>query len=269
MLRGWFCTGLGKTATRWGVGGSLAGEHGVGGLIRWRAGVGPQIASQPVDPHHLTRICAAQSAESVTRVRYTGPMTTTPRCQHESCGEPMPITARRHARYCSGRCRTAACRARQSIPTELTSRPRWVRHTARKVPLTIGGAVASSTDPSTWSRYRDAEASSAGAGIGFVLDGDGVVCLDLDGALDEDGSALPWAQQIVDAAGSTWVEVSRSGRGLHVWGRGSLPHGRRIAVGPGSVELYGIGRYIAVTGRTFGDTPRRLGELQHVIDALL
>ncbi|MFD0078221.1 DNA primase [Streptomyces sp. NPDC127166] len=191
----------------------------------------------------------------------------TPTC--DRCADPLPITARADARYCSGRCRMAACRARRTVPAELTSRPRWVRHTARKVPLTVGGSVASSTDSSTWSRYRDAAASSVGAGIGFVLDGDGVVCLDLDRALDADGEVLPWAQPIVAAAEATWVEVSRSGTGLHVWGRGTLPHGRRITVGSGSVELYGIGRYIAVTGRTFGDTPRRLGDVQHIIDALL
>ncbi|MFJ7069187.1 bifunctional DNA primase/polymerase [Streptomyces sp. NPDC101115] len=191
----------------------------------------------------------------------------TPTC--ERCGGPLPITARRHARYCSGRCRTAACRARRTVPAELTRRPRWVRHTARKVPLTVGGAVASSTDPATWSRYADAAASTAGAGIGFVLNGDGIVCLDLDRALDVDGAALPWAQQIVDAAGVTWVEVSRSGTGLHVWGRGSLPHGRRITVGPGSVELYGTGRYIAVTGQTWGAAPLRLADLTSIIHQLI
>ncbi|MEU0675465.1 bifunctional DNA primase/polymerase [Streptomyces sp. NPDC006172] len=195
-------------------------------------------------------------------------MPKTPRCQHEPCREPLPITARRDARYCSGRCRTAACRTRQTIPAELTRRPRWVRRTERKVPLTVHGDVASSTDRATWSRYAHAAASTAGRGLGFVLDGDGVVCLDLDHAL-VDGELLPWAQRIVDAAGPTWVEVSQSGTGLHVWGRGSLPHGRRITVGSGSVELYGIGRYIAVTGRAWGDTPRRLGDLQHVIDSLL
>ncbi|MGW4028239.1 hypothetical protein ACWEFL_02785 [Streptomyces sp. NPDC004838] len=112
-------------------------------------------------------------------------------------------------------------------------------------------------------------ASAAGVGAGFVLNGDGVVCLDLDGALDADGEVLPWARQIIDAASGCWVEISRSGRGLHIWGYGVLPHGRRIAVGPGSVEIYGDGRYIAVTGRTWGGTPQRLGDLQHIIDALL
>ncbi|MYT23493.1 DNA primase [Streptomyces sp. SID7760] len=193
-------------------------------------------------------------------------MTSRP-CAH--CRGQLPLTARTHARYCSSRCRVAAHRARRTVPAELTGRPRWVRHSARKVPLTVGGAVASSTDPATWSRHRDAASSTVGAGLGFVLDGDGVVCLDLDHCLDADGVLAGWAQPILEAAAGTWVEISRSGDGLHVWGYGTLPHGRRIPVGPGSVELYGDGRFIAVTGRTFGDTPRRLGDLQHVIDALL
>ncbi|MFE2747328.1 bifunctional DNA primase/polymerase [Streptomyces scopuliridis] len=191
----------------------------------------------------------------------------TPTCEH--CSNPLRITARRHARFCSPRCRAAAHRARRTVPAELTSRPRWIRHTARKVPIAVDGGTASSTDPSTWSRYRDAAASSAGAGLGFVLDGDGLVCLDLDHCIGPDGEVAGWAQSILDAAGDTWVEVSRSGDGLHIWGRGELQSGRRITVNGGSVELYGTGRYIAVTGRTHGDTPRRLGELQHVIDALL
>jgi primase-polymerase (primpol)-like protein len=195
---------------------------------------------------------------------------TTPRCQHAPCRNPLPAKARSVARYCSGRCRTAACRARRTIPAELTSRPRWIRRTAGKVPLTVdGAATASSTDPSTWSRYSEASRSSAGAGLGFVLDGDGVICLDLDHCLDVDGTVASWAQPILDAAGSTWVEVSQGGDGLHVWGHGRMQGGRRVRVGGGTVEAYADGRYIAVTGRTFGGTPQRLGDLQHVIDSLL
>ncbi|MGW2708061.1 bifunctional DNA primase/polymerase [Streptomyces sp. NPDC001356] len=192
----------------------------------------------------------------------------TRRCEH--CGERLGARHAHNARYCSGRCRTAACRARRSIPAELTSRPRWFRRTERKVPVTVDGSTASSTDPATWSRYADAAASTAGVGLGFVLDGDGIVCLDLDHCLDGD-QVDPWAQRVLDAAGPTWVEVSASGDGLHVWGRGALPGGagRRVRVGDGTVEAYDRGRYIAVTGRTWGGTPRRLGDVQHVIDSLL
>lgn len=195
---------------------------------------------------------------------------TSPRCEHEPCGKPLRITARRHARFCSPKCRAAAHRARRSVPAELTARPRWVRRTARKVPVTVGGAVASSTDASTWSTYRGAARSSAGVGLGFVLNGDGIVVLDLDHCLDGDQVA-PWAQGVLDAAAGCWVERSVGGDGLHVWGRGVLPGGvgRRVRLGAGTVEVYDRGRYIAVTGTTWGGTPHRLGDLQHVIDSLL
>lgn len=197
-------------------------------------------------------------------------MTTRRPCEH--CDEPMPITARRHAQFCRPACRAAAHRAARAIPAELTSRPRWIRRTSRKVPVAIDGAAASSTDPASWSRYRDAARSTAGVGLGFVLDGDGVVCLDLDHCLDSEGTVAGWARNVLDSVdGSTWVEVSQSGDGLHVWGHGRLPGdaGRRLRLDDGSVELYATGRYIAVTGRTFGDTPQRLGDLQHVIELLL
>ena len=90
--------------------------------------------------------------------------------------------------------------------------------------------MASSTDPASWSSYRDAARSSAGAGLGFVLDGDGVVCLDLDHCVDDEGTVAGWARNVLDAVDGTWVEVSASGDGLHVWGYGELPHGRRITV---------------------------------------
>jgi primase-polymerase (primpol)-like protein len=191
----------------------------------------------------------------------------TRRCEH--CDEHLGARHAHNARYCSGRCRTAACRKRRTIPAELTSRPRWIRRTPRKVPITVGGETASSTDPSTWSRYRDAAASNAGAGLGFVLDGDGIVVLDLDHCLDGDQVA-PWAQGVLDAAAGCWVEVSAGGDGLHVWGHGRLPGGagRRLRLGDGTVEVYGTARYVAVTGRTFGDALRRLGDLSEVLDML-
>jgi primase-polymerase (primpol)-like protein len=191
----------------------------------------------------------------------------TRRCEH--CRDHLGARHAHNARFCSGRCRTAAHRAARTVPKELTARARWVRHTARKVPLTVGGRAASSTDPATWSTYREAVRSSAGVGVGFVLDGDGIVCVDLDHALDEEGRPLPWAQRILDRAPGCWVEVSVSGRGLHVWGHGQLRAGRRLVVDGGSVEVYGDGRFIAVTGRTFGSSSARLGHLGPLLADIL
>lgn len=190
----------------------------------------------------------------------------------EMCPEPMPITARSHARTCSPRCRKALSRAkRTSLPLELTTRDRWVRRSATKVPLTTGDMPASSTDPRTWSSYKDASASSAGVGTGFVLsDADDIACLDLDHCLNPlTGRLEPWAAAILRDAGATYVEVSPSGDGLHIWGRADVRQGRRIRRSDGTaVEIYGTGRYIAMTGRRHGACPSILADISAVVTKL-
>lgn len=186
----------------------------------------------------------------------------------------MPLAARSHARTCSTRCRVALHRAakKNALPTELTTRDRWVRRSATKVPLTVAGMAASSTDPRTWSSYKDAAASTVGAGLGFVLsDVDDIVCLDLDHCLNPlTGRLAPWAEAILRDAGATYVEVSPSGDGLHIWGRADVRHGRRIRRPDGTaVEIYGTGRYIAMTGRRYGDTPSVLGNLSAITERLV
>src|SRR5690606_40712471 len=70
------------------------------------------------------------------------------RTECDRCAGPMPLRARADARYCSNACRQAGYRERRRaeqervageqaarIPAELTSRPRWVRYSSRKVPL--------------------------------------------------------------------------------------------------------------------------------------
>ncbi|MFB8071143.1 DNA primase [Streptomyces californicus] len=191
----------------------------------------------------------------------------------EWCGGDMPLAARSHARTCSTRCRVALHRAakRNPLPIELTTRDRWIRRSSTKVPLTAGDMPASSTDPRTWSSYKDAAASSAGVGLGFVLsDVDDIVCLDLDHCLDPlTGRLAPWAAAIIRDAGTTYVEVSPSGDGLHIWGRANVRQGRRIRRPDGTaVEIYGTGRYIAMTGRRHGSCPSILADLSAVVTKL-
>ena len=175
---------------------------------------------------------------------------------------------RKDARFCSGRCRTAAHRARTRVPQELVARDRWVRRSHRKVPLTTASRAASSTDPATWCTYREARRSKVGAGLGFVLNGDGIVCIDLDHCL-EAGAVAPWAQVILDKLPPTWVQVSASGRGLHVWGLADVRRGRNLRASGRTIEVYGDKRYLVITGRTFGDTPRRLADISEVVASLL
>ncbi|MFI6660762.1 bifunctional DNA primase/polymerase [Streptomyces sp. NPDC050523] len=187
------------------------------------------------------------------------------------CVDDMPLTARTDARFCSTRCRVAAHRAAKTnpIPDELRTRDRWVRRSASKVPLTTAGKAASSTDPRTWATYDAACSSSAGTGTGFVLNGDGIVCLDLDHALSADGTPKPWAAEILRQAGATYVEVSASGDGLHIFGYADVRQGRRIRREGGyAVEVYGDGRYIAMTGHRFRGAPSTLTELSVLVGQL-
>ncbi|MEV7425145.1 bifunctional DNA primase/polymerase [Streptomyces sp. NPDC091212] len=161
---------------------------------------------------------------------------------------------------------------KNTVPHELTTRDRWIRRSATKVPLTVAGTAASSTDPRTWSTHKNAIASAVGVGLGFVLsDEDDIVCLDLDHCLNPlTGRLAPWAAAIIRDAGATYVEVSPSGDGLHIWGRADVRHGRRIRRPDGTaVEIYGTGRYIAMTGRRHGNAPSILADLSDVIPALV
>lgn len=189
------------------------------------------------------------------------------KCSNPACGASLPAGSL--AATCSNACRQAAYRDRQkaaAVPAELTRRDRWVRRSASKVPLTVDGAPASSTEPATWSSHSKAKASTAGVGLGYVLaEGDGIVCVDLDHCLVGNDLA-PWAQAIVDAVGPTFTEISPSGSGLHLWCRGEVVRGRKIRRGEVAVEVYGQGRYIAM-GRRYQHAPLKLADLS--LDALL
>lgn len=187
-------------------------------------------------------------------------------CEH--CAGPLPIMHRRDARFCSGRCRVAAHRARGRVPAALSGRARWVRRSSKKVPLTAAGRAASSTDPATWCSYREARRSRVGAGLGFVVNGDGITCIDLDHCLDGDVVA-PWAQEILNMLPPTWIEVSASGDGLHVWGMADFKGGRKLRADGKKIEIYGDMRYFAITAVTFGNAPKELADISEVIASLL
>jgi primase-polymerase (primpol)-like protein len=113
----------------------------------------------------------------------------------------------------------------------------------------VTGQPASSTNPETWSSYRDAVASTAGVGIGFVL-GDGIGCIDIDHCII-DGQVTPAAMAIVNRYPGNYIETSPSGDGLHIWGLMPEQPGTRKVENTVHVETYSRGRYITITGNVF------------------
>ncbi len=167
------------------------------------------------------------------------------------------------------------------VPADLRERPQWVGWRAEqrdgkptKVPYNARtGARASSTDPSTWSTFAEAQhACGSGQydGIGFVVaDADPFTGIDLDNCRNpETGELQPWAQRIVERTNS-YTEISPSGRGLHVFVVGTLPHGGRTTpIEDGKIELYDDTRYFTIAGDHLPETPQTIERRQVQLEAL-
>ena len=81
-------------------------------------------------------------------------------------------------------------------------------------------------------------------GIGFVFcEDDGLVGIDLDNVLNDDGSPDELAQPITSSA-NTYTELSPSRRGLHLYIKAQIPKGKKGR----RIEIYTEKRFFTVTG---------------------
>lgn len=187
------------------------------------------------------------------------------------CGGTM-VTVRSDAKFCTTKCRVYASR-KPGLPAEMTSKARWLRwkpvtrgSRVTKMPITTTGAQASSTNASTWTTFAEAKASRSGSGLGFAL-GEGIGCIDLDHCI-VDGKVAAWARDILDRCPPTFVEVSQSGTGLHIFGLLLEGAGRNIRRGEVAIEFYSVGRFMAVTGDRFEESPLTLADLSEVVSSV-
>ena len=116
------------------------------------------------------------------------------------------------------------------------------------------GEVCSAPEPGNWTTYEQALAAQGlankgyGCGVGFVLSpGDPYWFVDIDNCLLVDDTWSPLATDLCTRLGGAAVEVSQSGRGLHIIGSGVLPKHRCKNI-PLGLELYTERRFIAITG---------------------
>src|SRR5688572_14049400 len=168
-----------------------------------------------------------------------------------------------------------------SVPDDLTELDQWllwrfeiVEGRETKVPYSVHGHKASSTDQSTWAPFDVAldvwqRNHPRYAGLGFVfVKGGGLVGVDLDDCLGSDGNVKQWARGVVERFFDTYMEISPSGQGLKIWVRGTLPANvPGVKVGDGQIEMYDHGRYFAVTGCAFRGAPLQIED--HSGDLLL
>lgn len=172
-----------------------------------------------------------------------------------------------------------------NVPAALRGLARWVgwrfewkddegRWT--KVPLDPNKGclgLAKTNTPATWGEFDATGKAVSKAikgfadvdGMGYVFHkGDGMFGLDIDGCRNpETGELTPLAKDLIRQLG-TYAEVSPSGLGVKLIGRGSLPkgsRGRKVKFPDGQdLEAYGQGRYFTVTGQILQGCPADLTE---------
>lgn len=157
----------------------------------------------------------------------------------------------------------------ESAPPAIRDENQWVLWKniirggkATKVPYSVYGTTASSTDASTWSTYESSVIrfdERKHAGIGFVFrEGGGIAGIDLDGCRNPETKVIEeWAWKVIDRFRG-YTEISPSETGVKIWIKcsASVAKGinRKLAESavssktPG-IEIYTQGRYFAFTGK--------------------
>jgi hypothetical protein len=172
-------------------------------------------------------------------------------------------------------------RATLRVPKDLEELDQWllwrreqVGKRETKVPYSIQGRKASSTDPRAWTSFELAQKAwrasprmYAGLGFVFVKSG-GLVGIDLDDCLDSDGDVKVWARGTVERFSDSYMEISPSGSGLKIWARGELAANvPGVAIGDGRIEMYDHARFFTVTGRAFRGAALQIED--HAADLIL
>jgi len=124
-----------------------------------------------------------------------------------------------------------------------------------KLPVNGRGEVASAQDPTIWLHYGEALSLSQvfGLEVGFVFTHhDPFFFIDVDNCVTPDSQWTPEACDLMTRFNGAAVEVSQSGRGLHIIGTGSVSEERKKK--SAHFDLYTSGRFIALTDNgTVGD----------------
>ncbi|HQO64731.1 MAG TPA: hypothetical protein PK528_14065, partial [Syntrophorhabdus sp.] len=173
-----------------------------------------------------------------------------------------------------------------NMPNAIVELPQWVnwKYVPRegggkptKPPYQPNGKLAESNNPLTWSNFLEVKAAADRFdGVGFVLTREvEIVGLDFDNcrcpvfdAIDPEIASglnvvLPRVGDYVRRLDS-YTELSPSGKGLHIFLKGSLPvDGKK----KGDYEAYQSGRYVTVTGHVLEGTPTTIEHRQTEVDA--
>lgn len=135
----------------------------------------------------------------------------------------------------------------KSLPDELKQTKQFVCwRGADKIPKNaMTGNNAQSNNPDTWCDFDTAIKGCEKYGfdgLGFMF-ANGYFGVDLDHCIDN----IDFCDEFVETLQS-YTEISKSGSGIHIICKGTLPDGARRK---GGIEMYSSGRYFICTGRVY------------------
>ena len=143
-------------------------------------------------------------------------------------------------------------------PASLKSAPVWAlwriegsNGSTTKVPYSARyNGRASSTNPDSWSSYDDVVMKYKSmpdfySGLAVVVT-DGLIFVDVDHCIDQDGEMSQAASDIVEHLHGQYTEISQSGTGIHILAKGTIP--RSFKNSKNGVEMYSSARFCALTG---------------------
>ena len=161
----------------------------------------------------------------------------------------------------------------ENIPDSLKIHPYWGlwKYTKRgskwtKPPYQLSGKMAGVDDKNSWTTYENAlEAYSTGEydGIGFMFSKESnVMGIDIDNCRNpETGEVKQFIKNLLKNI-PTYIEVSPSGKGLHILAFGRLPSGERKKNIEDEMvfEMYDEGRYFTISGVRYDDNDSDLSD---------
>lgn len=129
----------------------------------------------------------------------------------------------------------------------------WTVTDGKKLPLDYRTmSTGNAHDPNIWLSSDEAlsyaQAMGDGYGVGFVFtEADPFYFVDIDKCLNPDNTWSQLAMDVMACLPGACIEVSQSGRGLHIFGKGLCPDHACKNV-PLGLELYTESRFVALTG---------------------
>jgi len=156
----------------------------------------------------------------------------------------------------------------EKLPNELKQHNNWVcSWVSSKCPIDCNtGKGAKSNDPNTWVSYDEAYRfveSNIYDYLGYMFSNNGIIGIDIDTGLDDEGFFNDMTLDIINKCKS-YTELSKSGRGVHIFLKGKLPFKGKNNNG---IEIYREGRYFICTGRNVAYN--EIIENQEAIDYIL